>query len=152
MTPLNYLATRKFKGFDSLEADVFLKINLFAERNNYGLTFGLFLFPNNRNAGAFEDLLEKIIREDNRLIFDCFQGFEHCLQNIARKKTKKKLTVPAKETKIYTHLEVLPGETRKESEIIKDPKRDYKNKEHWDLDSEFLKPLRNFLSKKINQT
>jgi hypothetical protein len=152
MTPLNYLTIRHFKGADFLEIDFFSKINLFAGKNNYGLLFGLFLFPDNQNAGAFEGLLEKIIREDNRLIFDGFQGFEHGLQNNANNKTEKKLTVPAKETKIYAYIEVLPGETGKERKMIKDPKRDYKNKEHWDLDSEFLKPLKNFLSEKTNQT
>jgi hypothetical protein len=33
--------------------------------------------------------------------------------------------------------------------MIKDLKRDYKNKEHWNLDSEFIVPLKEFLLRYI---
>ncbi|MDR3341410.1 MAG: hypothetical protein LBT14_01245 [Treponema sp.] len=54
-------------------------------------------------------------------------------------------------TKIYAYLEVLLGETKKEKEKIKERERDYKNNEHWNLDSEFLVPLKNFLMKNIQE-
>jgi hypothetical protein len=120
-------------------------------KSQYGLAFELFLLPNNQNAGALENLLEKIIIDNNQPIFDCWNGFENCLQDRASKIIGKKLTVPAKKTKIYAYLEVLLGETRKEKEKIKDPKRDYKNKEHWNLDSKFLVPLKDFLMKNIQE-
>jgi hypothetical protein len=118
-------------------------------KSKYGLAFELFLFPNNQNAGAFENLLEKIVIDNNQPIFDCWNGFENCLQDNASKIIGKKLTIPAKKTKIYAYLEVLLGETKKEKEMIKDPKRDYKNKDHWNLNSEFLILLKEFLLKYI---
>jgi hypothetical protein len=36
-----------------------------------------------------------------------------------------------------------------EKEKIKERKRDYKNKDHWDLDSKSLDPLKDFLLKYI---
>jgi hypothetical protein len=61
----------------------------------------------------------------------------------------KELTIPAKKTKIYAYLEVLLGVTKKEKEKIKERERDYKNKGHWNLDSDFLIPLKEFLLKHI---
>jgi hypothetical protein len=116
-------------------------------KNKYNLEFELFLFPDNQSVGALEELLERIITDYNKPIFDCWDKFENCIQESASKIIGKKLTIPAKKTKIYAYLEVLLGETRKEKENIKDPKRDYKNKEHWNLDSESLVPLKKFLLK-----
>ncbi|MDR0568060.1 MAG: hypothetical protein LBG87_02505 [Spirochaetaceae bacterium] len=116
-----------------------------AWRNTYNVTFELFLFPDNQNVGALEDLLEKIIIDTNKPIFDCWNGFEICLQENASKKMDKRLTLPAKKTKIYAYLEVLLGKTKKEKERIKERERDYKNNEHWDLNSEFLISLKEFL-------
>jgi hypothetical protein len=114
-------------------------------KRKYNLSFELFLLPNNQSIGALEDLLETIIIDNNQSIFDCWDGFESCLQNKAGKIIGKTLTVPAKKTKIYAYLEVLLGDAKKEKEKIKERERDYTNKEHWNLDSEFLVPLKEFL-------
>lgn len=37
------------------------------------LNFELYLFPNNKDTGALEDLLEKIIVDKNQPIFDCWK-------------------------------------------------------------------------------
>ena len=118
-------------------------------KTKYNLTFDLFLLPNNQDIGALEDLLEEIITDNNQLIFDCWEGFENCLQNNTSKIIGKDLTIPAKKTKIYAYLEVLLGTTKKEKEKIKERERDYKNNGHWNLDSEYLIPLKYFLLKYI---
>jgi hypothetical protein len=76
------------------------------------LAFELFLLPDNQNAGALEDLLEKIILNNNQSIFCCWDGFENCLRDCASRSVGKALTIPAKKTKIYAYLEVLLGETK----------------------------------------
>jgi len=106
-----------------------------------------FLFPNNKEDGALEDLLENIINKTNEPIFDCWNELENCLQGCASKKMQKPLTIPAKKSKIYVYLEALLGKTKKEKEKIKDPNREYKVTEHWNLDSEYLIPLKDFLEK-----
>jgi hypothetical protein len=112
-------------------------------RSKSGIHFELFLFPNNRDAGALEDLLEQVIAEKNRPIFDCWQNYEKCIGG--QLIDGKRLTVPAKKSKIYAYLEALLGETREQKEHIKDPKRDYSNANHWDLDSAYLNGLKEWL-------
>jgi len=118
------------------------------EIEDYGLQLNeIFLFPNNKDDGALEDLLEDIINKTNEPIFDCWNELENCLQGCASKKMQKPLTIPAKKSKIYVYLEALLGKTKKEKEKIKDPNREYKVTEHWNLDSEYLIPLKDFLEK-----
>jgi hypothetical protein len=95
-----------------------------------GLTFKLFLFPDNQNAGTLEDLLQKIIIANNKPILDCWNRFETCIQEYAGVIMNRQLTIPAKKTKIYAYLEVLLGETEKEKTKIKERERDYRNTEH----------------------
>ncbi|GHT34309.1 hypothetical protein FACS189434_10240 [Bacteroidia bacterium] len=113
------------------------------------LSFELFLLPNNKEIGALEDLLEKIILDKNQPIFDCWNGYETCLTNCASKKIGKELTIPAKKTKIYGYLEALLGDTKKEKELIKERERNYKNVDHWNLNADYLQPLTDFLLQHI---
>jgi len=114
-----------------------------------GLSYEVFLFPNNQDDGAFEDLLEKIINEINTPIFHCWNEFENCLQEYASNKIGKKMTTPAKKSKIYVYLESLVGKTNNEKAKIKDPNRDYKNTAHWNLNADYLSPLKVFLEKNL---
>jgi len=118
------------------------------EIKDYALPLdGIFLFPNNKDDGTLEDLLENIINQTNKPIFDCWKKFEDCLQKCAPETIGKKLTIPAKKSKIYVYLESLLGKTKKEKDKVKDKDRDYKNARHWDLDSKNLEPLKIFLDK-----
>ena len=119
-------------------------------KKSASLSFEIFLFPNNKEAGALENLLEEIILDNNKPIFDCWNGYESCLKSKTIEGRKEPLTVPAKKTKIYGYLETLLGTTKKEKEKIKEKNRDYKNTAHWNLDSAHLEPLKDFLLKHIN--
>lgn len=114
----------------------------------YGLTFALFLFPNNSNPGALEDLLENIINPANQPIFDCWACYEDCLKT----KTvpcKPTLTIPAKKTKIYGYLESLLGESYSQKEKIKERNREYNNTNFWNLNAIYLNNLKSFLQENI---
>jgi len=111
--------------------------------------FELFLFPNNSLPGALEDLLEKIINPNNVPIFDCWTDFEKCIQTKSIKGRTTPLTIPAKKTKIYGYLETLLGTSKSEKEKIKERERNYNEQSHWNLDSEFLGPLKDFLIQNI---
>lgn len=112
-------------------------------KNKFNVDFKLFLMPDNQSKGALEDLLEKIINKNNQPIFDSWQKFENELLSI--KILGRPLTIPAKKTKIYAYLETLLGKNKRDKELIKERQRDYQNKEHWDLNSEYLRPLKDFL-------
>lgn len=110
--------------------------------------FELFLLPNNHDAGTLEDLLENIINPNNRPIFDCWEHYEQELVQIdIPGRTPPPLTTPAKKTKIYGYLEALLGETKSQKELIKEANRNYENPQHWNLDSNYLLPLKDFFFK-----
>ena len=116
-------------------------------KTNEKLNFELFLFPNDNDSGDLEDLLEKIILDKNQPIFNCWESYETCLQEFASEKIGKKLTTPAKKTKIYGYLEALLGDSKSEKEKIKEKNRNYKNIAHWNLNTDYLKPLKEFSEK-----
>lgn len=114
--------------------------------------FELFLLPNNHDAGTLEDLLENIINPNNRPIFDYWEHYEQELvQTDIPGRTPPPLTTPAKKTKIYGYLEALLGETKSQKELIKEANRNYENPQHWNLDTEYLEPLKAFIKKNIIQ-
>ena len=117
-----------------------------AIKEQFHVEFELFLLPNDKDKGALEDLLEKIINPDNNCIFKCWENYEKELvkQEISWR-TPPPLTTPAKKTKIYGYLEALLGESNSQKEKIKETNRNYENTQHWDLDTEYLEPLKEFL-------
>ena len=112
--------------------------------------FELFLLPNNQDKGALEDLLENIINPNNRPILDCWEDYEKELVKLEiPDRTPPPLTTPAKKTKIYGYLEALLGESNTQKELIKEINRNYENTQHWDLDAEYLEPLKEFLKRNV---
>ena len=116
-------------------------------KQEHAVEFELFLLPNNHDAGTLEDLLENIINPNNRPIFGCWEHYEQELVKLdIPGRTPPPLTTPAKKTKIYGYLEALLGETKSQKELIKEANRNYENTQHWNLDAEYLEPLKLFLN------
>lgn len=112
----------------------------------YGLDFEIFLFPNDTDSGAIEELLEKIINPANQCILDCWKHYEEELsQQIIHWKDPKQPTTPSSKSKIYAYIEALVGNTHSEKERIKDANRDFCNRDFWHLASPYIKPLCNFI-------
>ncbi len=136
--------------FDADEDTEARRKELLAIREQYDVEFELFLLPNDKDAGALEDMLEQIINPNNQPIMDCWQTYEGELEKVRiPTKTPPTLTIPAKKTKIYAYLETLLGKTRSQKKLIKDPHRNYENPQHWNLNSNYLVPLKVFLEKNI---
>lgn len=115
------------------------------------LDFELFLVPNDKDSGALEELLEKIINPNNSPIMKCWENYEEELAKLdIPERTPPPLTTPAKKTKIYGYLEALLGDSDSQKKLIKERNRDYTNTAHWDLDAEYLEPLKEFLSNNIS--
>lgn len=129
-----------FDADDDIEAR---RRELLSFRDKYGVEFELFLLPNNKDAGSLEDLLEHIINPNNQPIFDCWQHYEdELVQQEIPGRTPPPLTTPAKKTKIYGYLEALLEPKLKD--LIKERNRNYENSQHWDLEAEYLEPLKRF--------
>lgn len=116
-------------------------------RDAQGLAFNLFLFPTDKESGVLEDLLVSIINPVNTPIFDSWKLFEDSLKcvDIPWKEPTHRPTMPAKKTKVYAYIETLVGESKSQKKLIKERNRDYSNPNHWNLDSEPLSPLKDFL-------
>jgi hypothetical protein len=121
------------------------EINEWKGKNN--LEFEIFLWPNNKDRGDLETVLEKIINPKNTPIFECWDGYEDCLKSKKIEGRASSLTIPAKKTKIYGYLEALLGDNKSQKDKIKERNREYRNDEHWDLNSESLNELKEFLDK-----
>lgn len=133
--------------FDADEDPENRRNELLAIKEEFGVEFELFLLPNNKDAGALEDLLEQIINPNNQPVMDCWQTYEGELGRVRiPTKTPPTLTIPAKKTKIYAYLETLLGSTKTQKKLIKDANRNYENTQHWNLDAEYLDPLKKFLN------
>lgn len=108
--------------------------------------FELFLLPNDSDSGAIENLLEKIINPVNQCILDCWNKYEKNLSKcVIPWKVPQTPTTPAYKTKIYGYLEALTGTTKEEKKKIKEKERDYLDPNLWNLDSDYLYPLKSFL-------
>ena len=123
-----------------------------AVKEQYHVEFELFLLPNNQDTGELEDLLENIINPNNRPIMDCWEDYEKELVKLEIPgRTPPPLTTPAKKTKIYGYLEALLGDSNTQKELIKEVNRNYGNTLYWNLDAEYLEPLKEFLEKNISE-
>lgn len=137
--------------FDADKDTIHRRSELLKVKTEIGVDFKLFLLPNDNDNGTLEDLLEKIINPDNQPVMDCWQTYEDELKKVRiPTKTPPTLTIPAKKTKIYAYLETLHGETKAEKKLVKDRYRNFRNPAHWNLDAEYLTPLRDFLTTHIN--
>lgn len=133
--------------FDADENPDKRRSELLLVKDTCGVEFELFLLPNDKDAGALEDLLKNIINPDNQPVMDCWQTYEGKLEKVRiPTKTPPTLTIPAKKTKIYAYLETLLDKTRSQKELIKDRRRNYENPQHWYLDAKYLDPLKLFLN------
>jgi len=136
-----------FDADDDIEAR---RKELLAIKEQFGVEFELFLLPNDKEAGALEDMLENIINPNNKPIFECWEGYEKELVKLdIPGRTPPPLTTPAKKTKIYGYLEAYHGETKREKELIKEANRNYTDPKLWNLDAEYLGALKEFLERKL---
>lgn len=137
--------------FDADEDPDARRSELLAIKEEFGVEFELFLLPNDKDAGALEDLLENIINPNNQPVMDCWKTYEEKLGEVRiPTKTPPTLTIPAKKTKIYAYLETLLDKSKSQKKLIKDANRNYENTQHWDLDAGYLEPLKKFLTDKLN--
>lgn len=114
----------------------------------------IFLFPNDRDSGTLETLLIQCIHTCNAPLLDYWQNLPGKQEDILSElntrykacggcTTRQTLHGPDDKMAIYSYAYQLTGNKAHET------KRDYSDKKVWDLDSEALEPLRDFLRKNI---
>jgi len=109
-------------------------------KRELGLEFEIFLFPNNELPGDLEILLYNIVNDKHKALVECWKQYENCLE-----KQTHPYTLPARKTKVYAYLEALLGKSNSQKDKIKERNRNYRNSDHWNLDADYLRPLKTFL-------
>lgn len=122
---------------EQAKKDIQERLKKIAEENdideNSLLQAKIFLFPNNKDNGDLEKLLENIARE--KCILECFEQYKKCIEKLQEK--NKNIKLPAKKSKVFAYLE---------SFGFKNDDENFKfNEDIFDLNSEYLEPLKNFL-------
>lgn len=118
--------------------------------NELSISGEIFLFPNNKDDGDFELMLEHIINEKHRCLLDCFEGYEKCVGGHRDEQGNPKYLTPNRKAKIYAYIESFK-KSRKEREKFKNRKEFFfDNPNYWDLNAEYLNPLKAFLLKSLN--
>ncbi len=107
------------------------------QKQDLGIDFELFLFPNNNNNGDLEKLLLSLTVEKHQGIFECFKPFNDCLK--AKDET---YNVPDLKTQVYSYLSFQNLEPQEKD-------RNYLL-DCWNLDFEYATPLFEFLKKHID--
>lgn len=110
------------------------------------MDFKLFLFPNNKDEGAFEELLLKITNPKHQCLLDCFNGYEMCIGS--NDKENKIYERPNTKARIYSYISTFKR-SRSQKEKFKAGNWDFQNTEYWNLDAEYLKPLKDFFLNNI---
>lgn len=122
---------------------------LISRRDELGLEFDLFLWPDNGNDGDVEVLMEGIARADlYPEFFDCFRKYEHCMSLRKNDKGVPFYSIPNRKGKLHTYFNALPVSKNKKKKFgggqwcWNDP-------EIWNLDSDILDPIKDFLLKNL---
>lgn len=123
--------------------------HLLQKKDEMGLDFELFLWPDNNGDGDVEVLMERIARDDlYPEFFDCFRKYECCISKRKAGDGKPFYSTPNRKGKLHTYITSLPGSRTKKSKSGSGDWQWYDG-EIWDLDSESLNPIKGFLAKHL---
>lgn len=110
----------------------------------------IFLFPNHHDDGDFEFLLENIVNEEHRCLLECFEGYEKCVGGHTDSNGNPIYITPNRKSKIYAYVESIK-KSRSERERFKNSKEFFfDNSKYWNLNAEYLSPLKDFLQQAIH--
>lgn len=113
------------------------------------ISFPFFLYPNNRDDGEVEILMERAARRDlHRDFFDCFEKYEKCVSSVKDARGEPLYNIPNLKGKLHTYMNA-----QKMSGKLRDRlgRGDwlFDQQDYWDLGVEDLQPLRDFLQKNL---
>lgn len=100
----------------------------------------IFLWPNNAEDSDFETMLEHVVCiENHQLFFDCFQDYENCVS--------KKYNTPNRKGKFHTFITAQKNLNKNQRDRIGSGDWLFEDSSLWDLDNNYLQPLKEFLRK-----
>lgn len=103
-----------------------------------GIEAEIFLFPDDRNNGDFETLLESIARKDiHDGFFSCFKDYEYCLGD--------RYVHPNRKGKLYAYITSMRLSNRQRN-LIGSGNWLFEDENLWNLNAPSLEPLKDFLT------
>jgi hypothetical protein len=110
-----------------------------------GYNYHLFLFPNNKDDGNFETLLEMLINPNHKILLDCFSQYENCISSSKNSNGENLYVVPAKKAKIYSYIQAFPKSNSQMEKLKNNGNWNFDNNEYWHIDnSTHINPLVEF--------
>ena len=107
----------------------------------------LFLFPNNKDNGAFENLLEKIVQPEHNCILEYFKEYEQKLESCKDSEGLCKYNTPDQKARIYAYAVAVKKRSNTENESFKKGNWSFLDSKYWNLESDYIRPLKDFLIK-----
>lgn len=100
----------------------------------------IFLWPDNTEDGDFEVMLENIVCiENHKVFFDCFQDYENCVS--------KEYNTPNRKGKFHTFITAQKNLNKKQRDRIGFGDWLFDDSNLWNLDSDYMWSLKEFLEK-----
>lgn len=114
-----------------------------------GITFPYFLYPNNRDEGEVETLMEATARRDlHQTFFDCFEDYERCVLGSKDTEGNPLYNTPNLKGKLHTYISAQKLSNNKRRRIGSGNWL-FDDGTFWDLNVVSLQPLKEFLSKEL---
>lgn len=114
------------------------KQELEKKKSELDLEFDFFLFPTNKDDGDVETIFENIALKDKYAIFfDCFHDYETCLG--------KAYEHPNRKGKIFAYISSIMTQSASKRAKLGQGEWQFDNVEYWNLDADYLTPLRQFV-------
>ena len=107
------------------------------------IEFDLFLWPDNHTDGDFEMLLSKIINPEHQCLLDCYESFEEEVR--ANDPEEVKYETPGRKGEMYSYISLQKMSQKQKKELSKGYWM-FDDSKYWDLSSDELNPLIEFLS------
>ena len=108
------------------------------------IDFDLFLWPDNQTDGDFELLLSKIVNSEHQCLLDCYEHFEDEVR--ANDPEEEKYDTPGRKGEMYSYISLQKMSQKQKKELSKGYWM-FDDSKYWDLSSEELNPLVDFLNK-----
>lgn len=112
------------------------------------IEFDLFLWPDNHTDGDFEMLLSKIINSEHQCLLDCYENFEDEVR--ANDPDEVKYETPGRKGEMYSYISLQKMSQKQKKELSKGYWM-FDDSKYWDLSSDELKPLTDFLGVYFNE-
>jgi len=119
------------------------------KKNEFGLNFPLYLYPDNSNDGDVENLMEELARKDlHQEWWNCFEDYEKCVGGVKTLAGECRYELPNRKAKLHTFInsQKLNNSQRRK---IGSGAWLFDDLNYWDLSRPSVQPLLNFLAENL---